>query len=779
MPSRLKAGQFSWVGPVFGQLAARLVYGMEKMQKEQEIARKPQDFIRSMVTEDVANGKFGRRVVTRFPPEPNGFLHIGHAKSICLNFGIAEEYGGRCHLRFDDTNPETEDLKYVTAIINDVKWLGFDWQDHLYFASDYFTQMYNFAEHLIKTGKAYVDSATEDEIREARGTVMEPGRPTAYRARSIEENLDLFRRMRAGEFPDGAHVLRGKIDLTSANMLMRDPILYRIRHAKHYRTGDAWCIYPLYDYAHPIEDALECVTHSLCTLEFENNRELYDWVVDNIPFDCRPYQTEFARLAVDYMMTSKRKLLILVNQKKVSGWDDPRMPTIAGLRRRGVTPEALRNFAEMVGVTKANSRVDIAKLDYAIREDLNQRVPRVLCVVNPLKVVLTNYPEAQVEELDAPYYPHDVPLEGSRKIPFARELYIDRDDFMEDPPKGYFRLAPGREVRLRYGYIIKCDEVIKDANGEVVELRCSYDPETRGGAADGRNVKGTIHWVAAEQSVPCEVRLYDRLFTAPDPDEGDDFTVHLNPLSLVVMANARIEPSVAKDPRGSRYQFERVGYFCSDTVDSKPGHLVYNRTVTLRDSWAKVVEPEKKSEGRPERKSSESRQEKTDKMQVAASPMEIISRDDALLEFYRTASALRPQHDEAIARFITNDLARELKERSVGEVAVTPASLAALVDLIEGGVITGTVGRELLTVLVQSGGDPIELVDRKGLRQINDASEIARIAAQIVAANPDKLTAYRSGRTGLVGFFIGQVMTKTGGRANPELVKSEVEKALK
>ncbi|MEO5511139.1 MAG: glutamine--tRNA ligase/YqeY domain fusion protein [Longimicrobiales bacterium] len=469
------------------------------------------DFVRTMVADDVAAGKHGGRVVTRFPPEPNGYLHIGHVKSICLNFGIAQENaGGRCHLRFDDTNPETEDIKYVESIKADVRWLGFDWGEHLYFASDYFEQMYSYAVALIERGDAYVDSASEEEIREARGTVVQPGHPTPGRGHSIEENRDLFRRMRAGEFPDGAHVLRAKIDLASNNMLMRDPVLYRIRHADHYRTGDAWCIYPLYDYAHPIEDAIECVTHSLCTLEFDNNREIYDWLVDRLPRDvalpfaikpgCRPHQTEFARLALDYTVMSKRKLLQLVNEKLVHGWDDPRMPTVAGMRRRGMTPESLRSFAELVGVAKANSRVDIAKLEYAIREDLNPRVPRVLCVLKPLRVIITNYPESQVEQLDASYYPHDIPLEGSRKLQFTREIFIDRDDFREDPPKGYNRLAPGREVRLRYAYIIRCDDVVRDDAGEIIELHCSYDAETRGGNATGRSVKGTIQWVSAEHS---------------------------------------------------------------------------------------------------------------------------------------------------------------------------------------------------------------------------------------------------------------------------------------
>ncbi len=556
----------------------------------------PLDFVRAKVAEDLKTGKYGGRVVTRFPPEPNGYPHIGHAKSCCLNFGIAlENEGGVCHLRFDDTNPETEDIKYVEAIKQDVRWLGFDWGEHLYHASDYFEQLYDFAVTLIQRGKAYVDSLSEEEIREYRGTVKEPGRASPYRDRSVEENLDLFERMRAGAFKDGEHVLRGKIDMAHPNMLMRDPVLYRIRHASHYRRGDEWCIYPLYDFTHCLSDAIEDITHSLCTLEFENNRALYDWVLDSVGIEPpRPEQTEFARLDLDYTVLSKRKLIRLVEDGHVSGWDDPRMPTIAGLRRRGVTPEAIRDFCDMIGIDKVNSRVDIAKLEYAIRNDLNQRAPRVLCVERPLKVTITNLPDGEVELLEASYWPHDVPKTGSRQLPFSREIYIERDDFMEDPPKKFFRLAPGREVRLRHAYIIKCEEVVKNPDsGAVEELRCTYDPETLSGPpADGRKVRGTMHWLSASHALPCQVRLYDRLFNAPDPDEvpeGKDFTVNLNPDSLVVLQGSFIEPSVADDPLGTRYQFERQGYFISDPLDSRPGALVFNRTVTLRDSWAKIA----------------------------------------------------------------------------------------------------------------------------------------------------------------------------------------------
>ncbi len=545
-----------------------------------------------MVADDVANGHFGRSPATRFPPEPNGFLHMGHAKSICLNFGIAREFGGTCNLRFDDTNPATEDVKYVEAIQRDVQWLGFQW-DNLFYASDYFEKLYEIAESLVLKGKAYVDSQNEEEIRAGRGTVTSAGTPGPYRDRSVEDNLDLLRRMRAGEFADGTHVLRAKIDLAHVNMIMRDPLLIRIRHAHHYRRGNDWCIYPLYDFAHGLSDAIEGITRSLCTLEFKDSREIYDWLVKEAGFEHPPTQIEFARLELDYTILSKRKLLRLVNEGHVTGWDDPRMPTIAGLRRRGVRPEAIREFCETIGVARKDARVEIAAFEHAVRNDLNMEVPRVLCVLNPLKVVLTNYPENLVEDLDAPSFPPDVPKTGSRRMPFSRELYVDRDDFMEDPPKKFYRLALGKEVRLRFGYLITCNEVVKNDAGEVIELRCTYDPATRSGQApDGRKVQGTIHWVSAAQALSCEVRVYDRLFLQPDPDavpEGQDFMSTLNPQSLVVISDAKIEPGVANDPIGSRYQFERTGYFMSEVESSTPEKLVFNRIVGMRDSWAKEV----------------------------------------------------------------------------------------------------------------------------------------------------------------------------------------------
>jgi len=547
------------------------------------------DFIREIIRRDLESNKYGGRVHTRFPPEPNGYLHIGHAKSICLNFGLAAEFGGKCNLRFDDTNPTKEDVEYVESIMEDVRWLGFDWEDRLFYASDYFEQLYQFAIQLIKKGKAYVDDLSAEEIREYRGTLTEPGKESPYRSRSVEENLELFEAMRAGKFEDGSRVLRAKIDMASPNLNMRDPVIYRIRRATHHRTGDAWCIYPMYDFAHGFSDSIEGITHSICTLEFEDHRPLYDWFLDQVNA-YHPQQIEFARLNLSYTVLSKRKLLQLVQEGVVSGWDDPRMPTISGLRRRGYTPEAIRSFCEVIGVAKRDAIVDIGLLEHAIREDLNRRAPRVMAVLRPLKLVIDNYPEGQVEELDAINNPED-PTSGMRKVPFSRVLYIEQDDFRETPPPKYYRLSPGREVRLRYAYFVKCTDVVKDENGEIIEVHCTYDPTTRGGdAPDGRKVKATIHWVSAEHSFPAEVRLYDRLFTKPNPEEGGaDFRESLNPNSLEVLKDCRVEPSLAGVAPGSRFQFERLGYFCTDSVDSRPDALVFNRTVQLRDTWAKIA----------------------------------------------------------------------------------------------------------------------------------------------------------------------------------------------
>ncbi|HTM03298.1 MAG TPA: glutamine--tRNA ligase/YqeY domain fusion protein [Vicinamibacterales bacterium] len=550
----------------------------------------PTDFIREIVAEDQRTGKHGGRVHTRFPPEPNGYLHIGHAKAICLSFGVARDFNGLCNLRFDDTNPTKEDVEYVESIQEDVRWLGFDWDDRMFYASDYFDRMYEYAERLIRDGKAYVDSLSADDIRAYRGTLTEPGKNSPHRDRSIDENLDLFRRMKAGEFPDGAHVLRAKIDMASGNINMRDPTLYRIRHAVHHRTGDAWPIYPTYDYAHPISDAIEGITHSLCTLEFEGHRPLYDWVVGNIPHEGTPLpqQIEFARLNLNYTVMSKRKLLQLVEQKLVSGWDDPRMPTIAGLRRRGYTPEAIRDFCTRIGVAKKENVIEMALLEAIVREDLNKRAQRAMAVLHPVKVVIENYPEGRVEHVDADNNPEDESM-GRREVPFSREIYIERDDFMENPPKKFFRLSPGSEVRLRRAYIIKCERVIKDETGTIVELRCSCDLESLTGETASRRVKGTIHWVSAAHALSAEVRLYDRLFQSEDPGAaGRDPLTDLNPESLHVLTECKVEPMLSSCAAGTRLQFERTGYFVVD-ADSRPGQPVFNRTVTLKDSWQRIV----------------------------------------------------------------------------------------------------------------------------------------------------------------------------------------------
>jgi glutaminyl-tRNA synthetase len=799
------------------------------------------DFLRTIVAEDLRSGRH-TSIVTRFPPEPNGYLHIGHATSVVLNFGVAAETGGRCHLRFDDTNPETEEQKYVDSIIDSVAWLGYDWGEHLYFASDYFQRMYGFAEHLIREGKAYVDSLSEEEIREYRGTVMEPGRPSPYRDRSVAENLDIFRRMRDGEFPDGAHVLRGRIDMSARNMLLRDPVLYRIRHASHYRTGDRWCVYPLYDYAHPIEDAIESITHSFCTLEFENNRALYDWVVDNlprgeppaIPPDSRPRQYEFARRNFEYTVVSKRKLLQLVREGHVSGWDDPRMPTLAGLRRRGYTPDAVRTFCEMIGIGKAENRADIGVLEYAIRDDLNQKAPRVLCVVRPLKVVLTNYPEGETEEFDAPLFPHDVPKEGSRAVPFSRTLYIDHDDFMEDPAPGFFRLSPGADVRLRYAYVIRCDEVVKNEAGDVLELRCTYYPETRGGKApEGRTIKGTLHWVSAEHAARCTVRLYDRLFSVPDPESGDeDFKTHLNPDSLVVVEDALIEPSVAHDPPGRHYQFERVGYFVSDPEDSTPGRLTFNRTVTLRDTWAKVArkqqvgapppkdraasgkarrgEPPSSEQGvatRPARGGSPGpagpateperspelaqRRERFQRdLGLGAEEAEILTRERASAALFEAALQSAPEDGvtgpsdatgaspAGVANWLIHELPRAMGERTLENLPFDGSDLGRLVTLVEDGSLSSSAARDVLAEMVETGSAPDQVVERRGLRQLSDVDQLGAIVDQVLAANPAKVAEYQAGKRGLLGFFVGEVMRATKGRANPELSKELIGQRL-
>jgi glutaminyl-tRNA synthetase len=766
------------------------------------------DFIRQEVDEDLRTGRYDR-VVTRFPPEPNGYLHIGHAKAMLVSAGVAEEYDGRFNLRFDDTNPVTEETRYVDSIVEDVRWLGCDFGEGPLFASDYFERMYALAEWLIGEGHAYVDSQSEEEIRENRGTVTRPGVPSRFRERSAEESLALFRQMRSGKHPDGSHVLRARIDMASENMLLRDPLLYRIRHAHHHRTGDAWCIYPMYDYAHTVEDAIEGITHSLCSLEFEVHRPLYDWVADRwVEFvraeggePVRPRQIEFARLALDYTVMSKRKLGALVSEGRVAGWDDPRMPTLAGLRRRGVTPEAIRAFNEMIGVTKANTRIDVGKLEYAIRDDLNHRAPRLMGVLDPLKVVITNWPEGETETFDAPLWPRDVPREGSRPLPFSGEVWIDRDDFREDPPAGFRRLVPGGEVRLRYAYVIRCDEVVRGDDGAITELRCSYLPETRGGAnPEGRRVKGTIHWVSAAQAVPVEVRLYDRLFRDPDPEAHGDFHEALNPDSLRVVPGALVEPAVAELPAGEHVQLERVGYFFADPEDSRPGRPVLNRTVTLRDAWSAREEAggdagaERKPAARPEPSAQpgpagapqiperspalQARRERYEReMEVDASTAEVLTREEDSADLFESGigagAPARP-----LANWIVHELPRELDGREIADLPFAGPGLAALVRLVEEEVVSSSGAREVLAEMVRSGGDPEAIVDRKGLRQVSDESALEALVDEALAANPGKVEAYRGGQTGLLGFFMGQVMRASGGSANPQVVREILAQRL-
>lgn len=779
------------------------------MSNEEENESKS-NFIRHIIDADLESGR-REYVATRFPPEPNGYLHIGHAKSICLNFGLAEAYDGRCHLRFDDTNPVTEDTEYVESIKRDVEWLGFEWGEHLYFASDYFERMYELAEHLIKRGKAYVDEQPLEAIREQRGSLTEAGINSPHRDRPVDENLRLFRAMRAGEFEDGAMILRAKIDMASPNMLMRDPVLYRIKHASHHRTGDAWCIYPMYDYAHCLEDAFEGITHSICTLEFENNRELYDWVIEETEVEHQPQQIEFARLNLNYTIMSKRKLLKLVEEDRVDGWDDPRMPTIAGMRRRGITPSAIRQFADTIGVSKANSLVDVGLLEFCIRDDLNARAKRVMCVLDPIKVVLTNYPEGEVEELECSYWPEDIPKEDSRKVPFSKVIYIEREDFMEDPPKKYYRLSPGAEVRLRYAYYITCQDVIRDEDGEVVELHCTYDPATRGGwSEDGRKVKGTLHWVSEAGSTPATVRLYDRLFLAERPDADPDrpFTDFLNPESLVTLTNARIEPSVVDDPPGTRFQFERQGYFISDVEESTSDNLVFNRIVTLRDSWSKVMakladdEPEVEEPTKPARSKSDDRPDRKSKTEIreemrAANP-EMASRytryteeweidpDDAdvlsvdlelAADFEAVVQAYR--QPQSVANWLLNELGPRIEENAhLKSLPITAEQLADLIRMVDNERVTTAAAREVLDFMLESGRDAETIVAEKGLETIRSEDALLELVQAAIEENPEETERYRDGKTSLLGFFIGKVMQASQGSADAVKVRELLQEHL-
>jgi len=768
--------------------------------------KEPSDFIREIVRRDTLAGVYGGRVATRFPPEPNGYLHIGHAKSICLNFGVARDFGGVCHMRMDDTNPETEDMKYVEAILDDVRWLGFEWGDKLFFASDYYEQLYEFALRLIRDGKAYVDSLDEEEIRRHRGTVTEPGRESPHRNRSVAENLDLFERMRAGEFPDGAHVLRARIDMAARNMKMRDPLLYRIRHAEHYRRGDRWCIYPMYDFAHPLSDAIENITHSICTLEFENNRAIYDWLVENLFPEPRPRQYEFARLNLDYTVMSKRKLLQLVEEGHVAGWDDPRMPTIAGMRRRGYTPEGIRLFAARIGVDKANSRVSMELLEDAIRDDLNARGPRVLAVLRPLKVVITDLPEGDVEWVEAPFWPHDIPREGSRRLPLTREVFIERTDFHETPPSGWMRLRPGGEVRLRNACLLRCEEVVKDpSTGQVVELRCSRVAERPGAGGGGKRARSAaIQWVSGRHAVSAEVRLYDRLFTVADPDaveEGGSFKDHINPRSAEILRGCLLEPDMAHASPGARFQFVRHGYFVADSVDSRPGAPVFNRIVELRDTYregrgakpaaaaprpAPSAPREEKGAGRSGTVSEERARARAADATLARrhdayvrdlglppALADVLTGDAAVADFFDEARAAYP-NPRVVANWTANDVLRELKGRSMADLPFSAAQLADLVRRVEEGGITSTAARTVFARMLAEGGSPGEIIGRLGLGKTYSEADLSAAVDEALAGMPDKVQAYRAGKVSLLGLFTGQVMKALQGKADPRAVQEMI-----
>jgi len=746
---------------------------------------KSKDFLRRVVEEDLKSGKY-KNIVTRFPPEPNGFPHIGHAKSITINFGIAKEYKGHCNLRMDDTNPTTEDTKYVEALKDAVKWLGFKWDNDVYHTSDYFSKLYNYAIELIKMKKAYVDSLNEDEIREYRGTVTSSGKRSKYANRSVEENLDLFKRMKNGEFKEGEHILRAKIDMSSPNMKMRDPLLYRIRHANHFRAGDEWSIYPMYDFAHPLSDYIEGITHSICTLEFENNRDIYNWLLDTLKLEPpRPYQYEFARLNISYTVMSKRKLLELVESGVVNGWDDPRMPTIAGYKRRGYTPEAILNFCDQIGVAKANSVVDVAQLEFSIRDDLNTKVPRVMCVLDPIKITIENYNGS--EEIEASYYPHDVPKEGSRKIPFSKEIYINRDDFSQNPPKGYFRLTPNQPVRLRYAYIISCKEIIKDSNGEIVEIKAEYYPNSKSGEdKSGIKVKSAIQWVEAKSAKEIEVRVYDRLFKNEMPEGIED----INPNSLKIIKNALIEPAVIAQKPDIRFQFEREGYFYADPIDYTDKKPVFNKIVSLKDSYAKK---KKKSQSKPKAQPkkvqidgevapmNKEEQELFDKytkeLNLNSEVANTLARDKKLSLFYK--EALKSLNSPiTLANIVTNEIARELKQKELNELKFTPKEIAQLVNMIDKEIISTKIAKQVYEEMAKEGANPIEIVESKDLKQISDPDIILPIIDEVIAKNPENVEKYRASNKKLFGFFVGQVLKATRGKGNPKVVNELVRREL-
>jgi len=760
-----------------------------------------QDFIRSIIADDVKSNKHHGRVVTRFPPEPNGFLHVGHAKSIYLNFSAAATHRGVTHLRLDDTNPETEEEAYVEAIKTDIEWLGFDWGTHLYHASDYFDQLYLYAQELIEKSLAYVDSLSEDEIREYRGSVLQPGRDSPYRSRSISENLQLFAQMKAGDFSDGEQVLRAKIDMSSSNMLMRDPVLYRIRHATHYRTQDDWCIYPLYDFTHCLSDSIEGITHSICTLEFENNRDVYDWILDNLDIpQPQPQQYEFARLNLAFTVLSKRKLLQLVEGQFVDGWDDPRMPTIAGIRRRGVPAKAVRDFCKMIGVAKTENRVDLSSFEYAVRNELNYTAPRVMCVVDPLKVIITNYNESDTTYLDAPYFPEDVGKEGTRPLPFTREILIEQSDFEENPSKGFRRLSPGEEVRLRYGYIIKCERVIKNEEGEISELHCSYDSKTKSGApTNQRKVKGTIHWVSATESLPAEVRLYDRLFSVSNPEDVDEdkhFTDHLNVDSLVVLKRSRIEVSVASDPPEMHYQFERVGNFISDSKDSRPNNLVYNRTVTLKDTWKSSQENKKEQPAQVEITSKKKQPSRAKDIIPKPKPLSeqqlssankmidqfgipegdaiIFARNPTLMELFRSASEETDDYN-ALSKWCINEIPKDIMDL---DSPLSGKSVGELVKLRSLGKISSHSAKKILRIVANTGKSINEILEEETYAMIDDDQQLKDIVTEVIEGNEDAVQKYLSGKIQLLGFLVGQVMLETGGSADPNKTRALMESSL-
>ena len=744
------------------------------------------DFLRTIVEEDLKSGK-NKEVITRFPPEPNGFPHIGHAKSIFINFGIARDYNGHCNLRMDDTNPTKEDTKYVEALKDAVEWLGFEWNGNVHFTSDYFPKIYDYAIELIKMGKAYVDSLTEEEIREYRGTVNTSGKRSKFAQRSIEENLDLFERMKNGEFKDGEHILRAKIDMSAANMKLRDPLLYRIKHAHHFRTADEWCIYPMYDFAHCLSDYIEGITHSICTLEFENNRVIYNWVLNELGLDLpRPYQHEFARLGMNYTVMSKRKLLELVVGGQVQGWDDPRLPTIAGYKRRGYTKESILNFCDQIGIAKANSMVDVAQLEFCIRDDLNKKVPRVMCVLDPIKVTIENYDG--FEEIDASYYPHDVPKDGNRVLPFSKEIYIERDDFMENPPKGYFRLTPTQAVRLRHAYIISFKEVIKDINGNITEIKAQYYSDSKSGSdTSGIKVKSAIQWVSIKEAKKVEIRLYDRLFKTETPVGIED----LNTNSLEVIKNAFVEPAVINDRADERFQFERQGYFYADPEDYTNEKPVFNKIVGLKDSWGKktklteipvkIQSKKVQIDGEAIAMNEEQKDlfdKYTSSLGLNAEVANIIARDESLSKFYEESLSFL-NSPVSLANIITNEVARELKQMEISDLKFSVKQITELVKTLDDEIISNKMAKQVFEEMVKTGKDPKQIIEDKGLIQISDPSVILPIIDEVIAKNPDNLAKFKAGNSKLLGFFVGQVLKSTGGKANPKVVNTLVAEKLK